>query len=215
MTNPEVETTAAYQPRLWLWWILATAGGWLLGSLVTYLFSIVLNMAGFGAELEADPSQISQSTALLLMALSLVSLLVMGLAVGALQWLVLRWHLPGISRWAIFTGLGFALGTFAFWVFMGLGVGLTQWLLLRRDLNKTHWWLAVNAIAWPAGYLLGGTGGAALGSALGSGIVGGLIGSVLIGAIIGALTGGVLVWLLRENRVLLDSLRQDLEVAKP
>jgi hypothetical protein len=215
MNNPEAETAAYYQPRVWLWWILATAGGWLLGSLVTYVISIALNMAGFGAILEADPAQISQSTALLLMALSLVSLLVMGVAVGALQWLVLRWHVPGINRWAIFTGLGFALGTFAFWAFMGLGVGLTQWLLLRRDLNKTQWWLVVNAVAWPVGYLLGGTGGALLGSALGSAVVGGLIGSILIGVIIGAITGAMLLWLLRENRVLLDGLRQELEGAKP
>ncbi len=215
MTNPEVETAADYQPRVWLWWILATAGGWLLGSLATYGISIVLNMAGFGAVLEADPSQISQSTALLLMAVSLVSLVIMGVAVGALQWLVLRWHVPGITRWTVFTGLGFALGTFAFWAFMGLGVGLTQWLLLRRDLNKTQWWLIVNAIAWPLGYLLGGMGGVAMGNALGSAIVGGLIGSILIGVIIGAITGVVLLWLLRENRVLLDGLRQDLVAAKP
>ncbi len=215
MNNPEAETTAYFQPRVWLWWILATAGGWLLGSLATYGISIVLNMAGFGALLEADPTQISQSTALLLMGVSLVSLLIMGVAVGGLQWLVLRWQVPGISRWTIFTGLGFALGTFAFWAFMGLGVGLTQWMLLRRDLNKTIWWLVVNAVAWPVGYLFGGTGGAALGAGLGSAIVGGLVGSILIGAIIGALTGMMLLWLLRENRVLLDGLRQDLEAAKP
>jgi hypothetical protein len=123
MNNPEVESAAVFQPRVWMWWILATAGGWLLGSLVTYGLSIVLNMAGFGAIMEADPSQVSQSTVLLLMGVSLVSLLVVGAAVGALQWLVLRWQVPRIQRWTLFTGLGFALGTFAFWVLMGLGVG--------------------------------------------------------------------------------------------
>lgn len=215
MNNREAETAVFLQPRVWLWWILATAGGWLLGSLVTYALSIALNMAGFGALLEADPTQISQSTALLLMGVSLVSLLVMGAAVGALQWLVLRWQVPGMNRWTIFTGLGFALGTFAFWVFMGLGVGLTQWMLLRRDLNKTLWWLVVNAIAWPLGYLFGGTGGAALGTAMGSAVVGGLIGAIFIGVIIGALTGAMLLWLLRENRVLLAGLQQDLEAVKP
>ncbi len=215
MNNPQVETSAYFQPRVWVWWILATAGGWLLGSLATYVISIALNMAGFGAILEADPTQISQSTALLLMGVSLVSLLVMGVAVGVLQWLVLRWQIPETNRWTIFTGLGFALGTFAFWAFMGLGVGLTQWMLLRRDLNKTLWWLVVNAIAWPLGYLFGGMGGAALGTALGSAVVGGLIGAIFIGVIIGALTGAMLLWLLRENRVLLAGLQQDLEAVKP
>jgi hypothetical protein len=174
-----------------------------------------LNMTEFGAALEADPTQISQSTALLLMALSLVSLLIVGVITGALQWLVLRRHVPGIQRWAIFTGLGFALGAFAFWALIGVGVGVTQWLLLRRDLNKTVWWLVVNAVAWPLGYVLGGVAGSALGTALGSVVLGGLVGSILIGVLIGAITGAALLWLLRENRVLLDGLRQEAEAAKP
>jgi hypothetical protein len=213
--NNEVETVANHQPREWLWWTLATAGGWLLGSLVTYAISIGLNMTEFGAALEADPTQISQSTALLLMALSLVSLLIVGVIIGALQWLVLRRHVPGLQRWAIFTGLGFALGAFAFWALIGVGVGVTQWLLLRRDLNKTVWWLVVNAVAWPLGYVLGGVGGSALGTALGSVVLGGLVGSILIGVVIGAITGGVLLWLLRENRTLLDGLREEAAQAKP
>jgi len=213
--NNEVETGANHQLREWLGWTLATAGGWVLGSLVTYAISIGLNMTNFGVALEADPTQISQTTALLLMALSLVSLLIVGVIIGALQWLVLRRHVPGIQRWAIFTGLGFALGAFAFWALIGVGVGVLQWLLLRRDLNKTMWWLVVNAVAWPLGYVLGGVGGTALGVALGSEFLGGLVGSILIGTLIGAITGAVLWWLLRENRVLLDGLRQEVEAAKP
>jgi len=213
--NNEVETGANHPLREWLWWTLATAGGWVLGSLVTYAISIGVNMTNFGAALQADPAQISQTTALLLMALSLVSLLIVGVIIGALQWLVLRRHVPGIQRWAIFTGLGFALGAFAFWALIGVGVGVLQWLLLRRDLNKTMWWLVVNAVAWPLGYVLGGVGGTALGVALGSEFLGGLVGSILIGTLIGAITGAVLWWLLRENRVLLDGLRQEVEAAKP
>jgi len=213
--NNEAETVAYRQPREWLWWTLATAGGWLLGSLVTYAISIGLNMTEFGAALEADPTQISQSTALLLMGLSLVSLLIVGVTIGALQWLVLRRQLPGIQRWAIYTGLGFALGAFAFWALIGVGVGVLQWLQLRRDLNKTVWWLVVNAVAWPLGYVFGGVAGTALGAALGSEFLGGLVGTILIGTLIGAITGAVLLWLLRENRVLLDSLRQETEGARP
>ena len=214
MDNTEVETVAYNQPREWLWWTLATAGGWLLGSLGNFAISIVLSMTGLNAALNVDPTQIDQSTMLLFMGVSLVMLLIIGLAVGALQWLILRRHIPGINRWALFTGLGFALGSFIFLAFMGLGVGVTQWLLLRRDLNKTGWWPVMNAVAWPLGYIAGGSLGAALGSALNSPVLGGLVGAALTGVIIGAVTGAVLLWMLRENRALLDGLRKDLETVQ-
>jgi hypothetical protein len=44
--------------------------------------------------------------------------------------------------------------------------------------------------------------------------VGGLSGAALTGVIIGAVTGAVLLWMLRENRALLDGLRKDLEAAQ-
>ncbi len=215
MNNTEVETVAYNQPREWLWWTLATAGGWLLGSLGNFAASILLNATGLGATLNTDLSQIDQSTMLLLMGVSLVMLLIIGLAVGALQWLVLRQHVPGSSRWALFTGLGFALGSFAFLAFMGVGVGVTQWLLLRRELNRTGWWPVMNAVAWPLGYMFGGSLGATVGTAIGSPLLGGLLGAALTGAIIGAITGAVLLWLLRVNRALLDGLRAEAAQAKP
>ena len=204
-----------YNPqREWLLWAAATAGGWLLGSAINILLSIVLNMAGFGAAFNADPASMSQSTALMLMGVSLALLLIIGLSVGAMQWLVLRRHLPDLPRWAIFTGLGFALGSFAFLAFMGAGVGLLQWMLLRRDLNKTGWWPVMNAVAWPVGYMLGGVLGTAVGAAVSSPLLGSLLSAALAGAIIGAVTGAVLMWLLRENRTLLDGLREEAEQAK-
>jgi hypothetical protein len=214
MNNNVVETVAYNQPREWLWWTLATAGGWLLGSLGNFAVTIALSMAGLGATLNADPAQIDQSTMLFFMVLSLVMLLIVGLAVGALQWLVLRRHIAGISRWAIFTGLGFALGSFIFLYFMGAGVGVMQWLLLRRDLNKTGWWSVMNAVAWPLGYMFGGALGVTLGSAINAPIIGSLFGAALTGAIIGAVTGAVLLWLLRENRTLIDGLREEAAQAK-
>ena len=214
MNNTEVEPMAYNQPREWLWWTLATAGGWLLGSLGNFAVSIVLSMTGLNAALNVDPAQIDQSTMLIFMVVSLVMLLIVGLAVGALQWLILRRHIPGVNRWAIFTALGFALGSFVFLAFMGLGVGVTQWLLLRRDLNKTGWWPVMNAVAWPLGYIAGGSLGAALGSAVNSPVLGGLTGAALTGVIIGAVTGAVLLWMLRENRALLDGLRKDLETVQ-
>jgi MFS family permease len=209
MNDNEVTTPSFNQPREWLLWTVATAGGWLLGSLGNFAASLVLSATGLGATLNIDPSQIDQSTVLLLMGISLVMLLIVGLAVGALQELILRRRVPGLSRWALFTGLGFALGSFVFLAFMGLGVGLLQWLLLRRDLSKTGWWPVMSAVAWPLGYMLGGSIGAALGTAINTPIVGGLLGATLTGAIIGAVTGAVLLWLLRQNQVLLDGLREE------
>jgi purine-cytosine permease-like protein len=97
---------------------------------------------------------------------------------------------------------------------MGLGVGLAQWLLLRRDLNKTGWWPVMSAVAWPVGYMLGGILGALVGQTLNVPIIGGMVGSLLSGAIVGAITGAVLLWMLRENRALLDSMREEAEQAK-
>jgi hypothetical protein len=202
-------TVAYNQPREWLLWTAATIGGWVIGSLISFLLSVILSMLGLGEALNANPADVPQETMLLLMGASLVMLLVIGASVGALQWLVLRRHITGMQRWAIFTGLGFALGSFVFLAFMGLGVGLMQWLLLRRDLNKTGWWPVMNALAWPLGYMLGGSLGVALGQAIGSPLIGNLLSAALTGAAIGAITGAVLLWMLRENTALLESLRQE------
>ena len=214
MNEAAVQPPSFNQTREWLLWTAATAGGWLLGAAINILVGIVLSMAGLDATLSADVAEVPQPMILILTALSLALLFAIGLSVGALQWLVLRRHLAGVQRWALFTGMGFALGAFVFVAFIGVGVGLLQWLLLRRDLNKTVWWPVVNALAWPLGYVLGGGLGASVGAALNSPLAANLIGALLAGAIIGATTGAVLLWLLRENAALLESLRQDKALAK-
>ncbi len=209
MNQTETQAVSYSPPREWLLWTAATIGGWLLGSIISSLLTMLLSVMGLGAAFNADPADVPQGTVLLLMGVSLLMLFVIGASVGALQWVMLRRHLTGLQRWPVFTGLGFALGAFAFLAFMGLGVGLLQWLMLRRDLNKTGWWPVMNAIAWPLGYMFGGGLGVTLGMAMGSPLVGNLLGAVLTGAIIGAITGAVLLWLLRENAALLESLRQE------
>jgi hypothetical protein len=91
---------------------------------------------------------------------------------------------------------------------------LMQWLLLRRELNKTGWWPVMNVLAWPLGSIFGGGLGVTVGEALGMPLVGDLLGLALTGAVIGAVTGAVLLWLLRENRTLLDGLRQEQEAGQ-
>src|SRR5512136_113430 len=214
MTDNTSTLSTFNQPLYWLKWVLATAGGWLIGSLANMLVINLLGATGLGQVLNTSPDQVPQSAALLLAGVSLVLLLIVGFAVGALQWLVLRQQLPELSRWAIFTGLGFALGTFAFVAFMGLGVGVAQWLVLRRDLNKTGWWPVMSAVAWPLAYMFGGTLGALVGQALNVPFIGGMLGAVAIGVIAGAVTGAVLLWMLRENRALLDDLEKQRAEAK-
>jgi hypothetical protein len=204
MNETESQTTVYNPLREWLLWTVATAGGWLLGSLLDTLLLVGLSIIGLGSALNADQGD------MITLGLWLVRFFIVGLSVGVVQWLVLRRHVMGLQRWAIFTALGFTLGTFAFWAFVGVGVGLTQWLLLRRDLNKTGWWPVMNAVAWPLAYLVGG----AVSSAMGPSLLGNLLGSGLVGVIVGAITGAMLLWLLRENRVLLAGLREEAERAK-
>jgi hypothetical protein len=209
MTDNTSTLSTFNQPLYWAKWVLATAGGWFIGSMANVVVINLLGATGLTDALNAtSPDQVPQSAAVLLMGVSLALLLIVGFAVGALQWLVLRQQIPQLGRWVIFTGLGFALGTFAFLAFMGLGVGLAQWLMLRRDLNKTGWWPVMSAVAWPLGYMFGGSLGAIIGQAVNVPFIGGMLGSLLIGAIIGAITGAVLLWMLRENRALLDDLEK-------
>ena len=211
--NPSTADTFN-QPLYWAKWMLATAGGWLLGSLANVVVVNLVGATGLGEALNAAPDQVPQSTTLLLAGVSLVLLLIVGFAIGFFQWMVLRQQVPQIRQWALFTALGFALGSFAMLTFMGLGVGLAQWLLLRRELSKTGWWPVINAVAWPLAYMFGGSLGAYIGQALNVPFIGGVLGSTLIGAIVGALTGAVLLWMLRENRTLLDGLREEADQAK-
>ena len=211
--NPSIADTFN-QPLYWAKWVLATAGGWLLGSLANVVVVNLVGATDLGEALNAAPDQVPQSTMLLLAGVSLVLLLIVGFAIGFFQWMVLRQQVPQIRQWALFTALGFALGSFAMLTFMGLGVGLAQWLLLRRELSKTGWWPVINAVAWPLAYMFGGSLGAYIGQALNVPFIGGVLGSTLIGAIVGALTGAMLLWMLRENRTLLDGLREEADQAK-
>ncbi|HTP10195.1 MAG TPA: hypothetical protein VMP08_18205 [Anaerolineae bacterium] len=209
MKEIEAPTAPFNQSREWLLWTAAVIGGWLIGTTISLIVSIIISMTGLGAAFTADPASVPQETALILMIISLAMFFVIGAGTGALQWLILRRHINGLQRWALFTGLGFALGAFAFLPFMGIGVGLMQWLLLRGVMNKTGWWAAINAVAWPLGYIFGGGLGVTLGAAINSPLLGNAISAALTGAVIGAITGAVLLWLLRENRLLLDGLRQE------
>ncbi len=200
-----------YNPSLyWLVWTVATAVGWLLGTLINFVLIGLFRLDVLSAAVQANPDQASQSDVLLLMLASVAILLLLGGIIGALQWLVLRRQVPGLSRWAPFTALGVALGSLVALLFMGVGVGVTQWMLLRRVFNKTVWWLVISAVAWPAAYLIGNVAAASIESLP----LAGAANALVSGAIVGAITGAALLWLLRQNRQVLDGLREEAEQAK-
>lgn len=200
MAHTEAASNDFNQPRYWLMWVLATAGGWLIGSLVNFAIISVLNLN----QINPSADQIPQSQLMMLAIVSILTLLTIGFAIGGLQWFVLRQQLPEMRGWMVFTALGFALGAWISIYFMGLGVGVLQWLVLRRTLSKAGWWPVISVVTWPLGYLVGGSLGAMISSALNSPILGAVIGFSLVGAVIGAITGAVLLWLLRENRLALQ-----------
>jgi hypothetical protein len=125
---------------------------------------------------------------------------VMGLILGAAQWLVLRSHFTAAWWWILATVLGwtagFPLGAelasrlglvgFLFGMLVGLttgaALGLLQWLVLRQHVTRAFWWIPTSIFAWisaliyyqPASNWLG----------------------LMFGLLVGIVTGLVLLWLL-------------------
>ncbi len=216
----KANTLTASRPnesQYWLLWVLATASGWL----AAYWIGILLNGVVLSL-LQVDPATLSgsqpppESVQLPLLVLELATLFLIGAVVGGAQWLILRRQIPQIGRWPLFTAIGCLITLFAgpFWLLLsGLGMGLLQWLILRSILNRAGWWSPVSAGAWVLGYVLGNVTGLLLASVLDAALAQ-LIGYAVVGIVGGALTGAFLLWLLRQNRTLLDGLHEEAEQAK-
>jgi hypothetical protein len=187
-------------PQYWLLWVLSNVTSWLVWALLNFGLLAVISVVN-------PPSDLG-------LLISVAFLLAVGAVLGGTQWLLLRQEVPLTTRWIIFTALGFALGAFFDVTFAGLGVGLAQWLLLRNVLNKAGWWPVINAVAWLIGYLIGNVLGAAVNQFTNSITLAAVAIWGVSGAIFGALTGAMLLWLLRENRLLLDGLRAEAKQAK-
>ena len=196
MTDTALTPTGFNQPRYWLWWTAATIGGWIVGYLINAVIISVFN-------LNADVAQGDHPELVLA---SILALGALGLSVGVAQWLMLRCVLatqsPSIALWIPATTLGFALGIWFGLAFMGLGTGVAQWWVIRKTFSKSSWWPTLSTLIWPLGYVAGGSVSSALLSVVGSQLLAGLIGIVVTGLIIGAVTGAVLLWMLRERRLL-------------
>ena len=131
---------------LWLGWTLATAGGMLLGFLLTIP---LVNMLDLGFARVIVP-------------------ILAGVLIGFSQWIVLRQYLTTGSDWVLAGGAGWAagyalglllmqnlsttfLGGTAAYLLFGAIVALVQWPVMRREIPSTLTWVVVNSLGWAAG----------------------------------------------------------------
>ena len=197
--NPDVPP---FEWRFWLRWVLVSAGSAALIGLV--LGTIIRVM---GETLEED-LLLGQGDFLL------VLFTAVGIAVGIIQWLLLRQRLPLAGLWGLGSAIGFlvlgflwliqlggssALGSLA----SGLVAGTIQWIPLRRKVPWASRWILMStlgvALVGPitilAGTLLG-----TLATLSGAAIVSYAVLGTIIAAGITSVTGTALIWLLRQPR---------------
>ncbi len=91
---------------------------------------------------------------------------VIGIALGIMQWFVLRGHIHKAWRWIIATMVGWTTGStlilflaadgteFFAGVILGITVGVAQWLILRREVQWNGWWIVISVVAWTTGMAL-------------------------------------------------------------
>jgi len=186
---------------LWLGWTLATAGGMLLGFLLTIPLVNLLDL-GFARVLVP---------------------IIAGALIGFSQWIVLRrylttsadWVLAGGTGWAAGYALGLLLvqnlpstvfgGTAAYLLF-GAIVAIVQWQVLRREIPNALTWIVVNALGWAAGLWASQI---ALNVFFRDSVIE-PVGSTLViagvsGLVAGAITGVALIWIARQPEKLQPS----------
>jgi hypothetical protein len=198
----DTHTTPA-EWEIGLGWTLASGAGFFVAtSLARFLFSILLvfNLAGLASRETRLAVTVATSLAL--------NLSMIGVSVGAAQWIVLRRHIKRASVWILAAIVGtissmiavsaimismdditvskvFADGPSAalanmvtFGIFGGL-TGFAQWLVLRQHFRQADWWLLTSFLGWAVG------GATSL--------------ALTVGTVAGAITGTALVQLIRRT----------------
>jgi hypothetical protein len=199
--------------RTWQSWTIATALGELIGFAVPAVVLPLLLAIGM-------PEGVLPFAAVFAGAAE-------GASLGFAQWLVLRRHLPDLSRnaWVVATLLAamwayaiamiatqvvdlsaldpavLVVGGAALGMLFVLSIGGAQWFVLRHHIPKSGWWVLANAVAWPIGVAMPFV---TIGlvpdpAPVVALILSGILGGLLMGLVVGALTGLALVWLLRNT----------------
>ena len=117
--------------RLWLLWSVATVVG-----------------VAVGWPLAERPWEVSFSDT--------VFVLLLGTAVGASQWLVLRGRVRHAGWWIVATAAGFATWEWIFRVLntspaiagaaYGMAIGILQWILVWRRVPRSLWWILASGL---------------------------------------------------------------------
>jgi len=122
-----------------------------------------------------------------------LAFIIIGIALGILQWLVLQHRIKHSWHWIVATSLGWGfgatflltiapgMGEFLAGVIMGLTTGAAQWLILRQEVYWGGWWIAISVVGWTTGMAL-------------------LPGVMLTGVLAGAVTGIAMMLLLASPR---------------
>jgi alpha-tubulin suppressor-like RCC1 family protein len=164
--------------KLWLKWMLVSSVGCVVG-IVVFLLALFV-------------TALSNDSLILMVASGVIGGTVVGVAVGALQWFVLRqylyqenqWVLASTIAWAVSLVVGWAVSlTSTFWPALVIGtvVGVSQWYVLRRHVPRAGWWIFANLMGWIIAFRL--LEYSWVGFAIAPGVV----------------TGVALVWLLRQK----------------
>lgn len=187
--------------------------GWLAAFSVVFGLWIIL---GFGWVFTGITAQLEviQSVALPL------TWGVFGIALGAVQWRVLRRQIPQAWLWILATSAGFVVAALVViglmdgrnpdttitnelghGIVLGATLGVTQWAVLRGKVELAGGWILISVVGWELAALAGSTAGASLASIAGAASldrvgVGQLQGLLLLG---GFLSGIGLFWLLKRS----------------
>lgn len=131
--------------KLFVVWTLLTSVGWTIGMAVIYEYDL-------------------RGVALL------IGYLVLGIALGLCQWMVLHSKMLGAGWgssagwWAPSTILGFIVGLFVVDILYIIGldlistamygavVGLAQWFVLRQRVRMSAWWILATVVGWLAAF---------------------------------------------------------------
>lgn len=119
-----------------------------------------------------------------------LSMVVIGIGIGVLQFFVLQYKIQHAWRWIVATVVGWTLGAGLIFLFVqdgydflagliiGLTLGTAQWLILRQEVQWSAWWIMISIVGWTTG-------------------IGLLPGIFLTGILAGAITGIAIELLLR------------------
>ena len=202
--------------RFWLQWVLASMLGFGVGAAMAgFIPNSITSMTCMQSSSDSLIDRLTNFPCNLQTLVLLLMVVILGLAGGFMQWLVLRRRIAGTGWWvpastlslpaapviangAMILGGGISVAApILLGVLFAILSGIMPWLVLRRQLARAGWWIPAHLLGSLVGVALGVVGFHAVG----------LIGfyqfawaaaGAMFGAGLGAITGFILVWLLRQ-----------------